>query len=149
MPQGNPREHLAFLIHDVAKRLRLEFGRRVAQFELMPSQARCLAFLASRPGASLKTLAAALEVQSMSVLRVVDELEERKLLRRETDPDDRRALKLFLTKPGEAKVERIWSVLDDIANEACADMSAAERRDLTRALTRLSSGMKTFGEDIR
>jgi MarR family transcriptional regulator for hemolysin len=149
MSKDNPREHLAFLIHDVAKRLRLEFGGRVARFELTPAQARCLAFLAFRPGASLKALASALEVQSMSVLRVVDELEERKLLRREVDADDRRALKLFLTKPGESKVERIWSVLDDITREACAGMTAAERRELSSSLMRLSVGMQAFGEDTR
>ena len=52
MVADNPREHLAFLIHDVAKRLRLEFGRRAARFDLTPAQARCLVFLGVRPGAS-------------------------------------------------------------------------------------------------
>lgn len=149
MSKENPREHLAFLIHDVAKRLRLEFGRRVARFDFTPAQARCLAFLAFRPGASLKALAAALEVQSMSVLRIVDELQTRKLLRREVDPDDRRALKLFLTKPGHSKVERIWGVLDDITREACAGMTASQRRELSGSLLRLSAGMQAFGEESR
>lgn len=149
MAKDNPREHLAFLIHDVAKRLRLEFGRRVAHDDLMPSQARCLVSLSFRPGASLKALASVLEVQSMSVLRVVDELEQRKLLRREADPADRRALRLFLTKAGEAKVRRIWSVLDDIVEESCAGMSNSSRRELSRSLMSLSAGMQVFGEDIR
>lgn len=147
MVADNPREHLAFLIHDVAKRLRLEFGRRMARFDLTPAQARCLVFLGLRPGASLKTLATALEVRPMSVLRVIDELESRELLRRKTDPGDRRALQLFLTKPGEAAARRIWRVLDDIVAEAGADMSAPVQRDLARSLMQLSAGMQRFDQD--
>ena len=144
MSSDNPRGHLAFLIHDVAKRLRQEFGRRAARLELTPSQARCLVFLAVRPGASLKALAGALEVQSMSVLRVVDGLEQRKMLRRESDPADRRALKIFLTKAGEAGVERVWRTLDEIIADACDGMSLGDRKTLKNSLMALSSGMQAF-----
>jgi len=85
----------------------------------------------------------------MSVLRIVDELETRRLLRREIDPDDRRALKLFLTKSGQSKVERIWGVLDDITREACAGMTASEQRELAGSLLRLSVGMQAFGGESR
>jgi len=144
MSTDNPRSHLAFLIHDVAKRLRLEFGRRAAHFDLTPAQARCLVFLEFRPGASLKALAAALEVQSMSVLRVVDGLEERRMLRRETDPEDRRALRIFLTKAGEAGAARVWRALDEIIADACSGMSAADRKTLKTSLMQLTSGMQAF-----
>lgn len=144
MSSDNPRGHLAFLIHDVAKRLRQEFGRRAARLELTPSQARCLVFLAVRPGASLKALAGALEVQSMSVLRVVDGLEQRKMLRRESDPADRRALKISLTKAGEAGVERVWRTLDEIIADACDGMSLGDRKTLKNSLMSLSSGMQAF-----
>ncbi|MBM4232896.1 MAG: MarR family transcriptional regulator [Gammaproteobacteria bacterium] len=53
---------------------------------------------AVRLEASINALASALEVQPMSVLRTVDGLEQRKMLRRETDPAECRALQLFLTK---------------------------------------------------
>ena len=149
MPVANPREHLAFLIHDAAKRLRREFGLRAARFDITPSQARCLVLLAVRPGASMKALAEALEVQSMSVLRVVDGLEERELLRRENDPADRRALRLFLTKSGEGMVEKIWRALDEIIEDACAHMSATDRKELARSLKSLSVGMQSFEQEDR
>lgn len=141
---SQPREHLAFLIHDVAKRLRQEFGRRAARFDLTPAQARCLVVLAFRPGANLKALAAALEVQSMSVLRVIDGLEDRRLLRRENDPQDRRAIKLFLTREGESTARRIGKMLDDIVDDACSDISATGRKGLAGSLARLSAGMQRF-----
>lgn len=141
---NEPRRHLAFLIHDVAKRMRQEFGRRAARFDLTPAQARCLVVLAFHPGASLKALAAALEVQSMSVLRVIDSLEERRLLRRESDREDRRALKLFLTKEGESVARRIGTMLDDIIEEACAGIRASGREAIATSLTQLSTGMQQF-----
>lgn len=53
---------------------------------------------AVRLEASINAVASALELHPMSVLRVVDGFEQRKMLPRETDPADRRALQLFLTK---------------------------------------------------
>ena len=91
MKAADRGEHLAFLIHDAQKRLRQEFTRRVAAHDLTPATARGLAFLSARSGASLTALSEALEVQPMSMVRVVDDLEARGLLRRESDPRDRRA----------------------------------------------------------
>ena len=147
MAADNPRGHLAFLIHDVAKRLRAEFGRRAAHHDLTPAQARCLVFLAFRPGASQKALAEVLEVRPMSVLRVIDGLQARGLLRREVDPDDRRALRLFLTRPGETTVARIWRLLDEIVAEAGGNMGADARRRLVRLLVALSDGMQKFDRE--
>ena len=159
-------DHLAFLIHLAAKRLRLEFARRAAEFDLTPSTARGLAFLQRRPGASLKALAEALEVQPMSVVRVVDDLESRGLVRRAPDPRDRRALSLTLTPAGEAAVRRIWKTrpwlsmtvaspssaavrriwktLDAIIGEACGGMSPAEHAGLARGLKAFVEGMDGF-----
>ncbi len=145
MTSAPPDEHLALLIHLAAKRLRLEFARRSADFNLTPSTARGLAFLGRRPGASLTALAEALEVQPMSVVRVVDELEARGLLRREPDPRDRRALCLFLTPEGGSVVARIWETLDAIMAEACVAMTAQERTVLVRGLQSLTAGMERFG----
>ena len=141
MASQPPDEHLAFLIHLAAKRLRLEFARRAAQYGLTPSQARALAFLARRPGANLTALAEALEVQPMSVLRVVDDLEEQGMLRREPDPRDRRATRLSLTATGERAERLVWQTLDGIVGVATEGMSEGARTGLVRGLKELVAGM--------
>lgn len=137
-------EHLAFLIHLAAKRLRLEFARRAAEYGLTPSKARALAFLARQPGANLTALADALEVQPMSVLRVVDDLEAQGMVTRGPDPRDRRALRLSLTATGEAAEQRIWRTLDGIVGEATQDMSGESRERLAGGLKELVDGMERF-----
>ena len=145
MASQPPDEHLAFLIHLAAKRLRLEFARRAAQYGLTPSQARALAFLARRPGANLTALAEALEVQPMSVLRVVDDLEAQGMLRREPDPRDRRATRLSLTATGEGAERLVWQTLDGIVGEATEGMSEGARSGLVHGLKELVAGMDGFG----
>lgn len=147
MDSTPPDQHLAFLIHLAAKRLRIEFARRASAYGLTPSSARGLAFLARRPGASLTALAEALEVQPMSVVRVVDDLEAQGLVRRDPDPRDRRALRLSLTAAGEAAEQRVWQTLDAIIVEATADMSTDARAALVLGLRSLTAGMERFGTE--
>lgn len=144
MKTDPPDEHLAFLIHLAAKRLRLEFARRAAGYGLTPSKARALAFLARQPGANLTALAEALEVQPMSVLRVVDDLEAQGMLRRGPDPRDRRALRLSLTAAGEAAEQRVWRTLDGIVEESTRDIAPESRRRLVGGLKELIEGMERF-----
>ena len=145
MVASSPDEHLAFLIHLAAKRLRLEFARRAHDYGLTPSKARAIAFLARQPGANLTVLAEALEVQPMSVLRVVDDLEAQGMLRREPDPRDRRALRLSLTAAGELAEREIWGTLDGIVGEATQRMTAGARAGLSRGLKEFVEGMERFG----
>ena len=140
-----PDEHLAFLVHLAAKRLRLEFARRAAVDGLTPSKARALAFLARSPGANLTALAEALEVQPMSVLRVVDDLEAQGMVTRAPDPRDRRALRLTLTADGDAANRRVWQTLDAIMGEATQEMSSDSRTRLSAGLKDLVAGMERFG----
>ena len=144
MKSADRGEHLAFLIHDAQKRLRQEFTRRVAAHDLTPATARGLAFLSARSGASLKALAEALEVQPMSLVRVVDELEARGLLRRESDPRDRRAWQLFLTADGEQVVDEIWRILDRIIAEACGAMGGVEVEALRAGLKATIAGLQNI-----
>jgi MarR family transcriptional regulator for hemolysin len=147
MATATPEDHLAFLIHLAAKRMRLEFASRAAGYGLTPSKARALAFLARRPGANLTALAEALEVQPMSVLRVVDDLEAQGMLRRDPDPDDRRALRLSLTAAGEAANARIWRTLDGIVGDATQGMTDESIARLIEGLRSLVDGMDRFVAD--
>ena len=105
-----------------------------------------MAFLARSPGANLTALAEALEVQPMSVLRVVDDLEAQGMGTRAPDPRDRRALRLVLTADGEAANRRIWQTLDAIMGEATQDMSRESLARLSAGLKDLVAGMERFAD---
>ena len=72
------------------------------------------------------------------VSRVVDEMERAGLVRREPDPDDRRAAFAVITEDGRAALRKAAPVyLQGIEQEFLSHLTSAERRSLERALRKV------------
>lgn len=89
-----PPDDLLFLIHSVARLLRIEADKRARRRGMTRAQWVMLIWLDRRPGLSQKELAELLEVEPISVARLVDRLEARGLVERRADPADRRVWRL-------------------------------------------------------
>lgn len=110
---------LLFLLHDVARLLRVDADKRARQHDMTRAQWGILIWLDRQPGISQKELAELLEVEPITVARLIDRLEARGMVERRPDPRDRRIWRLHLQP--EAR-----SVLCDIARQ---------RAELTRMVT--------------
>jgi DNA-binding MarR family transcriptional regulator len=84
-------ENLCFLVVEVSRLMRREFYDRLEGSDLSQSQARALKHIAHNEGLKQRDLAELLEVQPITLARLVDQLEEMKLVERRPDPEDRRA----------------------------------------------------------
>jgi MarR family transcriptional regulator, transcriptional regulator for hemolysin len=80
--------------------------------------------LRQQEGLSQVDLADVLELQPISLVRLLDRLVEQGLLERRSDPKDRRANRLFLTANGRQLVDDLDSLRDSIADEVLHDTSA-------------------------
>jgi MarR family transcriptional regulator for hemolysin len=80
--------------------------------------------LRQQEGLSQVDLAEVLELQPISLVRLLDRLVEHGLLERRPDPRDRRANKLFLTPDGRQLVDDLDSLRDDIATDVLRDIPA-------------------------
>ena len=78
--------------------------------------------LRQQEGLSQVDLAEVLELQPISLVRLLDRLVERGLLERRPDPKDRRANRLFLTGAGRTLVDDLDSLRDAIASDVLRDM---------------------------
>ena len=87
---------LLFLLHDVARHLRLDADRRAAAHGLTRAQWVILIWLDRQPGLSQKELAELIEVEPITVGRLIDRLESRGFVERRADPLDRRIWRLHL-----------------------------------------------------
>jgi DNA-binding MarR family transcriptional regulator len=85
---------LLFLLHDVARHLRLDADRRAAAYGLTRAQWVILYWLERQPGLSQKELAEIVEVEPITIGRLIDRLEARELVERRADPHDRRIWRL-------------------------------------------------------
>src|SRR5690606_100723 len=103
-------DNLSFLLADVSRLLRRAIASRLQGSELTFAQARVLVHVSRDPGLRQVELAARLEVQPITLARVLDQLEARGLVERRLDPDDRRAWRVFLTSAAGDRVESIRRV---------------------------------------
>ena len=94
---------LLVLIADVGRLIRVEVDRRASVHGMTRAQWLILAWLNRQPGMSQKEMAEKLEVEPITVARLVDRLEARGLLERRTDPADRRVWRLHIL-PGAAPI---------------------------------------------
>jgi DNA-binding MarR family transcriptional regulator len=78
--------------------------------------------LRQQEGLSQVDLADVLELQPISLVRLLDRLVEHGLLERRHDPRDRRANKLFLTASGRQLVDDLDSLRDAIASDVLQDI---------------------------
>lgn len=105
---------------------------------LRPVEYSLLALIRDNPGIAPARLARVLSVTPPNITAWVQKLEGRKLVRRETSIDDRRAQQLRLTPVGEKLVADATQHLLDGERERLASLSPGERAILAELLRKLA-----------
>src|SRR5262249_27242138 len=93
----NFERDLMFLLHDVARLIRVDADKRARAHGMTRAQWGILIWLERQPGLSQKELAEILEVEPITVARLIDRLESRGMVERRPDPKDRRIWRLHLS----------------------------------------------------
>jgi MarR family transcriptional regulator, transcriptional regulator for hemolysin len=102
------RDDLPFLLHDVARLMRTKFDQRSRRmWGMTRAQSVILLKLSRQPGLCQNELAAILEVEPISVARLIDRLEAGGLVERRPDPSDRRMHRLHLLPASEPILAQI------------------------------------------
>jgi MarR family transcriptional regulator for hemolysin len=114
MRPRNPRREFAFLINDVARLLRTYADQRARQFGMTRAQWAVLARLESNEGLKQSELADMLDLQPITLTRLVDRLCANGLIERRADPDDRRAKRLHLTAAARPLMDRLAELGQDM-----------------------------------
>jgi DNA-binding MarR family transcriptional regulator len=96
-----------------------------------------LQVIANNPGLSQSALATTMDVDRSSIVKVVDQLEEKGLIVRDASPTDRRRYRLHMTTPGVWALKRIQNAVSRQDREFSARLDEAERATLIDLLKRL------------
>ena len=102
--------------------------------------------LRQQEGLSQVDLADVLELQPISLVRLLDRLVEHGLLERRPDPKDRRANKLHLTKAGRRLVDDLDSLRDSIATDVLRDIPTDAIRTSLETLVDIKERIKSSSE---
>jgi len=104
--QATLDEDFLFLLYDVARTMRTRADQRARTRGMTRAQWVILARLERQPGLTQNEMAAIVEVEPITIARLVDRLEARGLVVRKADPRDRRVWRLHLT-PAAAPILRL------------------------------------------
>jgi DNA-binding MarR family transcriptional regulator len=128
----------AFLLAQLGAVATARFAERMAELDLTPPQTGLIRAVAADPGQSQQALARRLGTPPSRLVSLVDGLDERGLVERRRNPDDRRLHALHLTEAGQTLLTRIGEVARDHDDAMCAPLDRGEREQLRALLIRLA-----------
>ncbi len=102
--------------------------------------------LREQEGLSQVDLAEVLELQPISLVRLLDRLVEHGLVERRSDPRDRRANRLFLTPAGRKLVGNLDGLRDAIATDVLQGVPIAALETSLKALREIKDRIKTLAD---
>ena len=102
--------------------------------------------LREQEGLSQVDLADVLELQPISLVRLLDRLVEHGLVERRHDPRDRRANRLFLTASGRQLANDLDSLRDSIATDVLQNIPVAAIETSLETLRDIKDRIKSFAE---
>ncbi len=128
LPRSLNRE-FAFSLNDVARMLRTYADQKASQLGITRAQWVVLVRLDRFEGLKQSELAEMLDLQPISLTRLLDRLCESGLIERRSDPNDRRAKRLYLTAAARPMLERLGVLGDELMATALAgvDRDSVER----------------------
>src|SRR5580704_7777905 len=87
-----------FVLHETARLLTKRFDQRAKCLGLSRAQCQLLAYLVYHEGINQTGLAELLEIEPISLARLIDRMEQSGWVERRPDPNDRRAWQLFIAE---------------------------------------------------
>ena len=117
-------------------------ARRLGALGVRTAEHEVLVNLRRDPGIAQQTLARRCFNAKSHTSALLTALEERGWVRRETDPADARARKLFLTPAGERMVARTAAVQAQVAASMAETVSARALADLTMAMGKIGERLQ-------
>lgn len=130
-------EQLGFLLADISRLMRRRFDSAARTLGVTSPQWRILVTVLRDPGASQTWLTEQLEVERITMCRMIDRLERAGLLERREDATDRRIWRIFLTDAAHPLMDRLQDVAASLIGRLLEDFQTEERSRLNGDLAKI------------
>jgi DNA-binding MarR family transcriptional regulator len=138
-------DNFGFEVAETAHVMRREFDRRAAALGVTRAQWRVLARLGRRDGVRQIDLADALDLEAITLSRMIDRLAAAELVERCPDEHDRRAWNIWLTPKARPLVDKLTRIGEVFLADALEGISAEERRVTQDVLARIRNNLSKSG----
>lgn len=131
-------ENWGYLLSDSARHLRRVFDERMRSLGMTGPQARLLVLLGRDEGEQQAFYANKLDVEPITLCRMVDRMQEAGLIERRPDPDDRRARRIYRTERAREISANVGTEVNAILEDAAQGLDDKDREALQRLLSLVS-----------
>ncbi len=132
-----------------ARAIRQSYDQRFNDLDLNLSEASVLAYVAEHGALSQTQIAKSLGLGRAATGALIDVLEDRDLVQRETDPDDRRVWLVQITIAGKELVEEVYIRDQILRKQLRTGITRQERQQLAAVLVRLGNNLASvLAEEI-
>jgi DNA-binding MarR family transcriptional regulator len=132
-----PFRSVGFTVSSIGHAVARRFKETLAPLELEPREFALLRAVGADEGQSQQAIGERQQIPPSRMVAFVDALEERGLLERRLNPQDRRTRALHLTDRGRDLLISAFALAAAVEQELCADLSAPEREQLIELLWRV------------
>ena len=120
------QDSFGFLLADISRLARRAFVQHLQGSALTPAQAKVLIHVERSAGIRQVDLADLLDIQPITLARLIDQLSQARMVERRTDPQDRRAYQIYLLPDAKPALEAIARVGAEVRTKALQGVSAAQ-----------------------
>jgi DNA-binding MarR family transcriptional regulator len=134
-------ENIGTMLAQVSRLLRRSFDERARGIGVTRPQWQVLSLLTLHGGINQGGLAELLEVEPITLGRMIDRLQDAQLVERRPDPADRRAWRLFLTDKGQTLLDQLRPFALETYEMALEGVGEADRAALMTILGRMRANL--------
>lgn len=148
-----PAKGVGLVIHDVARLLRRRIDQRAQAVGLTSAQWRVLSVVAraefrNEEPPNQAAIADQMDLEPITLSRLIDRMEAAGLIERRADPDDRRAYRLYLQEAARPLVNKFREVATSCLTDALVGVSDAEIDMVTEVLGRVRNNLTGKNETV-
>ena len=145
MENSNLQRNIGFLLHDVARLMRKAFDQHMEPLGVTRSQWWVLVHLYREDGITQRELANILDLGKVALSGLLDRLESKGWVERRSDPNDKRAKRVFLTEQASGITEEMMGNARVVMDSVTFDMSEDEQDQLANLLVGLKGNLINAG----
>jgi MarR family transcriptional regulator for hemolysin len=131
-----------FALFEVQRLMRLYADKQASRYGLTRAQWAVLAKLERTEGLKQTEVAEMMEMQPITLTRLIDKLCQAGLIERRSDETDRRVNRLYLTRTARPMMAKLAALRSEVTQAALADISVPDAH-------RLVEQLETVKENIR
>jgi MarR family transcriptional regulator, transcriptional regulator for hemolysin len=143
MPPQPLKREFAFTIMDVARLLKTYADQRARQFGVSRAQWAVLMRIDRNEGLKQSELAEMLDLQPITLTRLLDRLADNGLIERRADPSDRRANRLYLKPAAKPLLGRLGDLGTDMMETVLDGISSNSVERMLKELTAVKDNLRS------